>query len=148
MKKTILILILLFSIGSYACDCDGVLTVEKAYKQSEKVFTGKIISVKPYNSKIYENGDETVEEYSTVSVKIEITSLFKGQSKNTIEIITGIGGGDCGYEFAIGEEYLIFAYDNGFHTKKDDGILETTICDGNGKVSDRNKWLKYLNELK
>ncbi len=148
MRKTLLILTLLFSIGSYACDCDGVLTVENAYEQYETVITGKIISVKPYDSKIYPNGDETVEEYSNVIVKIEIINSFKGQSKNTIEIITGIGGGDCGYQFIVGEEYLIFAYDNGFYTEKDDGILETTICDGNGKISDRKKWLEYLNRMK
>ena len=120
MRKALLILTLLFSIGSYACDCDGILTVENAYKQYGTIVTGKIISVRPYNSRIYQSGDETVEEYSNVTVKIEITNSFKGQSKNTIEIITGIGGGDCGYEFIVGEEYLIFAYDNGIYTEKDD----------------------------
>lgn len=144
MKKAILIFILLFSIGSYACDCDGILTIEKAYNQSETVFLGKIISVKPYNSKISKNGDEIVEEYSNIIVKIEITNTFKGSSKNIVEIITGIGGGDCGYDFIVGEEYLIFAYDNGIYTDKNDGIMETTMCDGNGKISDRIKWIDYL----
>jgi len=34
------------------------------------------------------------------------------------------------------------------YTKRNDGIFETTICDGNGKVSNRKDWLKYLNNLK
>ncbi len=148
MKNAILILTLFFSIASYACDCDGILIIEKAFKQSEKVFTGKIISVEPYNSKVYENGDETIEEYSNVKVMIELTNSFKGDSNNMVEIITGIGGGDCGYDFIFGEEYLIFAYDNGIYTDKNDGIMETTICDGNGKVSDRKKWMNYLKKLK
>jgi hypothetical protein len=123
MKNAILILTLFFSMVSYACDCDETLTIEKAFKQSEKVFTGKIISVRPHNSKMYKNGDETIEEYSNVKVKIELTNSFKGSSKKTIELITGIGGGDCGYDFIVGEEYLIFAYDNGIYTDKNDGII-------------------------
>ena len=68
------------------------------------------------------------------------------QKANSLGFVDGIIISKNGY--IVGEKYLIFAYDNGFYTEKDDGILETTICDGNGKISDRKKWLEYLNKMK
>jgi len=108
------------------------------------VFTGKILSVEPYKSNIYREGDQTVEEFYHVSVKVEVCEIFKGKSKRFIQIITGSGGGDCGYGFSVGDEYLIFADFSGIYTKKEDGFLETTICHGNRRTVDSKKWLNYL----
>jgi len=148
MKKIISILVLLFSIGSYACSCNEGISTQNLFKSSDLVFTGKIINIKPYQPKVYSNGDEIIEEYSNVIVEIETKDLFKGEFKKVIKIVTGVGGGDCGYKFMEGQEYVIFANDYGIYTEKEDGILETNRCKGNGKTADRKVMLDIIHNMK
>ncbi len=49
-----------------------------------------------------------------------LSGLEPGQTE--IEIVTGLGGGDCGYAFRQGEDYVVYA------DKNRDGRLETGIC--------------------
>lgn len=49
-----------------------------------------------------------------------LTGVDPGQKE--IEIVTGMGGGDCGYAFQSGVDYIIYAY------KNSEGRLETGIC--------------------
>jgi hypothetical protein len=49
-----------------------------------------------------------------------LTGVDPGQKE--IEIVTGKGGGDCGYSFHSGVSYVIYAY------KNSEGRLETGIC--------------------
>jgi hypothetical protein len=51
----------------------------------------------------------------------DIEKLLKGEIKDSIIIETGFGGGDCGYQFQEGVEYLVYAY------KKERGY-STSIC--------------------
>jgi len=35
--------------------------------------------------------------------------IYKGRiTKDTLEIFTGMGGGDCGYGFVVGQEYIVY----------------------------------------
>jgi hypothetical protein len=58
------------------------------------------------------------------TVRIRIGEILSGvePGQQEIEILTGLGGGDCGYPFETGAEYVIYAYNNS------DGHLETGIC--------------------
>src|SRR5882672_73494 len=49
-----------------------------------------------------------------------LTGVSPGQKE--IEIVTGMGGGDCGYRFQFGVGYVVYAY------KNSEGRLETGIC--------------------
>ncbi len=57
-------------------------------------------------------------------VRIEIGEKFSGldPDQHEIEIATGFGGGDCGYPFQVGMDYIVYAYKNA------QGRLETGIC--------------------
>jgi hypothetical protein len=54
-------------------------------------------------------------------VKFRVEKYWKGVLTTEMIVVTGRGGGDCGYRFEVGARYLIFAY--GGDTK-----LETNIC--------------------
>jgi len=57
-----------------------------------------------------------------------------------IEVFTGYGGGDCGYEFKIGQRYLVYAYR---HKEK----LTTSICTRTKSFINANEDLAFLGTL-
>src|SRR6185369_5505449 len=44
----------------------------------------------------------------------EVTERFIGMQgrENRIEVRTGMGGGDCGFPFQLGESYVVYASEN------------------------------------
>ena len=52
----------------------------------------------------------------------DVLEAFAGVDGPTVEVETGLGGGDCGWEFVLGESYLVFA------GRGEDGILHVSIC--------------------
>ncbi len=57
-------------------------------------------------------------------VRIQIHEVLSGvdPAQSEIEVLTGQGGGDCGYLFQTGTDYVIYAYTNAEES------LETGIC--------------------
>jgi hypothetical protein len=57
-------------------------------------------------------------------VRIRITEALTGIDPKLQEIVveTGLGGGDCGYAFIRGSDYIVYA------SKKQGGALSTGIC--------------------
>jgi hypothetical protein len=57
-------------------------------------------------------------------------------SRDTVEIYTGLGGGDCGVRFEIGKEYIVYGKkstyfgqkNNDFTFPKGKNIFWTDIC--------------------
>jgi hypothetical protein len=62
-------------------------------------------------------------------------------SQKEIEILTGYGGGDCGYQFEVGIEYVIYAYKNSA------GRLETGICMRTRPLAEAAEDVKYIREM-
>jgi hypothetical protein len=58
------------------------------------------------------------------AVRIQVADVLSGvdPKDKEIEILTGHGGGDCGYEFQVGADYVVYGYKNA------EGRLETGIC--------------------
>lgn len=123
MKKLIVLLTfgMLFTTSElHACSCIGESTVKQEIKSSDAVFAGKIISkelveiVDSMLFKLYGSDSSAInrESYTSRLAKYElvITSSYKGKiSSDTVEIYTGLGGGDCGVRFEIGKAYLVYA---------------------------------------
>ena len=55
-----------------------------------------------------------------------------------IEILTGKGGGDCGYKFQTGFDYMVYAYRNA------QGLLETGICSRTRPLAEATADIAYL----
>lgn len=126
MRRVLTILgILIFGLTSktvLACSCIGESTVEGAYKSSDIVVSGQVISTTdeylPDSASIKEmvalgipadKLDKRLNGFYLKKVLIKVETVFKGQTtSDTLTIYTGLGGGDCGYKFKAGEKYVIY----------------------------------------
>jgi hypothetical protein len=82
-------------------------------------------------------------DFPQKQVTLKITQALNGLDAAAKEIIieTGLGGGDCGYPFQRGVEYVIYAF------KRPDGRLGTGICSPTKPVRDAAEDLKYFRDL-
>jgi hypothetical protein len=60
----------------------------------------------------------------TLQVTLDVASFHKGAEQSHVLLTTGVGGGDCGFDFEIGKKYLVYAYAD------ESGYLSTGICSG------------------
>lgn len=94
--------------------------------------------------------------YDTVwamKVDCKVSRVYKGQihSKKKFTFITGLGHGDCGFNFNIDQDYLIYAYakKNFMPSKYLKGYLYTDVCTRTCEYSkeERDK-LEYFTALR
>jgi hypothetical protein len=76
-------------------------------------------------------------------VQIKITGALARLNSNEKEIVieTGLGGGDCGYGFQRGLEYIVYA------SKRPDGSLSTGICTPTRLIEQAAEALTYFHQL-
>lgn len=70
-------------------------------------------------------------------VEFDVTRVFRGADQKHLSIVTGLGGGDCGYLFWPGESYLVYA-------SRGSGIWFTSICSGTSAIEDSGTALRFL----
>jgi hypothetical protein len=128
--------ILIVPATSYACSCVPPQSVENELGRSKVVFSGEVIQVK--EQKDYFKG------YMTKKVLFEVTKTWKGLSQSQVIITTGTGGGDCGYDFQTGKEYVVYAQMSSMYGDKDE--LVTIVCSRTNELSAAQEDLAYLGE--
>jgi hypothetical protein len=120
-----------------ACTCGssgGNLTikqqVKEAQKQSRAVFVGKVMQV-------LQQPDS-----SDVVVRFRVEKSWKGNLPREVIVVTGQGGGDCGYRFEVGGKYLVYAYG------PNETSLGTNICQRTAALSEARADIKHLGKSK
>lgn len=126
------------------CSCFPV-TVEENIERSQLIFTGKVLQVDTlhtipdYFIKNKSATEDNICCYTTkYLVKLKSDRIYKGKMhSDTIYIMTGQGGGDCGYYFKLNSDYLIYARSEEYYmldfnakpkiTQKE--FYSTTDCD-------------------
>jgi len=78
------------------------------------------------------------DEFPNVLATLQVTRAYRGAEQKTVQVVTGLGGGDCGYIFRTDEDYLVYAHKDAF------GQLSTSICSGTGLVASRGSEVAYL----
>ena len=58
-----------------------------------------------------------------------------------MRLSTGLGGGDCGFDFEVGKQYLVYAFKYAF--KDETGELSTNICTGTTRLEKSSENLAY-----
>jgi hypothetical protein len=58
-------------------------------------------------SKAEPDAKHYVREYG-MRITFEVDRVWKGGHSSSISLETGRGGGDCGYEFVLGQRYLVY----------------------------------------
>ncbi|MEP3836398.1 MAG: hypothetical protein ABJM36_02070 [Algibacter sp.] len=141
IKQVITLFLLTFTLVSYACSCKNYIGMADHISNSEIILSGTVTSAQ--NCQLETEDNKNIKNVQ--SYRFTILNAFKGINGKSIDIITGRGFGDCGDHFTIGKEYLIFAYDNGY-TKKNDGLYETSICNWNGLVIEKEGVYRNVNK--
>ncbi|SHN27614.1 hypothetical protein [Gracilibacillus kekensis] len=119
---------------THACSCVMPPEVEEALEQADAVFTGEVADIKEKKAK---------DGYPYKSVTFQVTGIWKGIDANELSIDTGLGGGDCGFEFQKGKEYLVYANKSDFYGTDN---LHTTICSRTNTLQLSKEDLTILNE--
>ncbi|MBN7813715.1 hypothetical protein J0A68_22365, partial [Algoriphagus sp. H41] len=143
----IFLILILTTLNSFACSCVGTETIKQAFKRSEIVFVGTVVSSQPYEQKQEPLGGGFIDIYYHNEVTFEVTGWFKGKSTTSQIIYTGVGGGDCGFHFEVGEQYIVYATKDGVYMELGNSKMQTNICDRTNKLSELTEDLTELGKL-
>ena len=87
-----------------ACSCIS-LTPAEAFERADSVFAGEVTETKVRSGLLGQSG------LDPVTVRVKVDEVWKGPQQATLTIETVRSEASCGFEFAEGGEYLIFARD-------------------------------------
>lgn len=139
LLPTLLVSLLLVLMGgriAVACTCAPTPPVVEAVGDSDFVFTGRVVA-KEYAQVPMGGGD--LWDGSAFTFAVE--RVWKGEPALRLVVVSGSGGGDCGYHFQDGQQYLVYA-------KKYDGQLYTNICTRTAPIAQATADLAQLPEPK
>ncbi len=117
-----------------ACSCMPSGPPCQGYFQSDVVFVGTVRSIEVRKARL--EGIESLVDRRFARFSIDGASGGL-QGPETV-VVTGTGGGDCGYDFKVGERYVVYAY------RGKDGSLGTGICSRTRPVAEAAEDLAYL----
>ena len=112
------IIFVLSAPNAYTCSCAfGGGAPCQEFWRVDAVFAGTVVSSgritipdKPYNRDMR-------------LLHMTVDQPIRGMQTAAVDLMTGWGGGDCGYEFKVGQRYLVYAYRD-----EKDNRLSTSIC--------------------
>ena len=113
----IVVVLALSGVRANACSCMGPPSPCEAYGSAAAVFVGTVTGVRQKERST--NSNEI--DWTPVVVTFSVEQSYSGMPGTQVEVFTGRGGGDCGYQFQVGRRYLVYAYRN-------DRGLSTGIC--------------------
>jgi hypothetical protein len=79
--------------------------------------------------------------FSKRLARVRVERVWRGEVTGVVDVSTGAGGGDCGYGFRRGQQFVIYAY------KGPQGTLSTSICSPTKLLSKASADLEYFKGL-
>lgn len=145
--QTILLILLTVAIANkkiIACTCT-LNNIASEIRHSKFILSGKILSkevITVIDSSYLEMFPDApryaIIKQQFVKYILSVNEVYKGRiTKKEIEVYSGVGGGgDCGYRFKIGKEFIIYGsketyfgfIDNDIPYPKGKNIIWTNIC--------------------
>jgi 5-hydroxyisourate hydrolase-like protein (transthyretin family) len=126
-----------FAREAVACSCAfGGGAPCQEYWKAEVIFAGTVVGSASVELK------EGAYKSQQRLVKFSIGESFRGIQAAQAEVITGWGGGDCGYGFQNGETYLVYA-----RRGEKDTRLYTSICTRTRLLTEAAEDLDYFRSL-
>jgi len=71
-------------------------------------------------------------------VSLEVLHSYRGDQRKLTRLSTGLGGGDCGFDFEVGKRYRVYAF------KDEAGELSTNICSRTALLEKSRRNSAYL----
>jgi hypothetical protein len=139
--QILLLILSIFQLKTTSPQCTCLpITVEQNVRKSTLIFTGKVIKVDTIA--IYEDGLPDLAYRGGHLAVVKIKNVLKGAyNKDTINIMTGVGHGDCGFNFKPEVNYIIYSKEINYEQidsanyqtqkfyKRTRSYYSTTICD-------------------
>lgn len=97
-----LALLPLFAREASACSCMAQAAPCQAYWDSDAVFVGTVSGFESLN---LPDGDFAI---GRRLVRFAVSETLRGERSPEAEVVTGMGGGDCGYPFRKGATYVVY----------------------------------------
>ena len=121
---------------AFACSCAGPSAPCEEYWEATAVFIGTVIEGKLVTVK---EGDF---EHQSAPCESRFDEAFRGVEGAEVEVLTGLGGGDCGFGFRRAQQFLVYAY-----RSESDQKLHTNICTRTRAISEADPDLVYIRGL-
>ncbi len=103
------LLLLCLSEYALACTCVDSPSACDSFQATPVVFVGLVKSIREETAEINRFGK--IEKVRTaLTAHFVVEEGLKDIRSQEVEVVTGGGGGDCGYHFKAGERYLVYAY--------------------------------------
>lgn len=119
-----------------ACSCNGTSGPPcQAAWTADVVFAGIVSAVEPIDHDAFDA------PYQSVLVRFDVERGFVNAVPGSLEIVTGRGGGDCGYSFTTGGRYVVYA------SKTPSGRLSTGICSRTRPLDKAEGDIRYLTSM-
>ena len=136
--KFVLVVLILAGLMSaspqqaYACSCIPPRPPLESMANSDGVFAGKVLRIEAEEGLLINSADP-------VKVVFEVSRVWKGAEEGAIALSTARDSASCGYDFIVGEEYLVYA-NNG------ESGLTTGLCTRTMPLSTAGEDLAALGE--
>jgi len=116
-----------------------------AWTRADTVFEGKVESVElRWRLKEAQIGDVISTEATDLDrdgplilVSLRVFHSYRGDQRKSMQLSTGLGGGDCGFDFEVGKQYLVYAF------KDETGEMSTNICTRTTRLEESSENLSY-----
>jgi hypothetical protein len=117
-----LLLMVVFAVSpaqqAYACSCIPPAPPLESMANSDAVFSGKVMRIDADEAPIMSSADP-------VKVVFDVSRVWKGAEEGAIALSTARESASCGYNFVVGEEYLVYA--NNSETGLTTGLCNRTM---------------------
>lgn len=132
LAVAVLLALLALPSRTEACSCVSGAPICETFWKTPLVFSGTVLEIATDTK-----SDPRITLGRSRVVRFHVTQAWRGEATGTIEIHTGMGGGDCGYKFVEGRQYLVFA-------SGAPGQYSTGICSRTRRLSEAADDLEYL----
>ncbi len=123
LASVLLLLFMMFAVPQSASACSCVMpgTPSMEFSQLDAVFSGKVMNIRENYTPAISFLDKIMTSLSLDptyfytdrlwgnTVTFAVTHSWKLVNTTSVQVRTGSGGGDCGYGFSTGSDYLVYA---------------------------------------
>jgi len=155
MRLTIIATVM-FAVSTtpaFGCKCAAPPPgVESAHQLAEwhakgvdAIFEGRVVGAVLKSAWVKASVGDSVpanldDDVPTMLVTFEVMHSYRGVQEPLVDVETGLGGGDCGFGFEIGGQYVVYA------DRTESGQLETGICSATAPIEQSAANLAYLRD--
>lgn len=107
-----LLVVLVSSAEGFSCTCIGELSIRSSIRRADLVCWVKVSRVDTIDVPYAPMGINSGVSFPFKEVFFDVEYLYKGKRRREYSsLMTALGnGGDCGFGFRVGHEYIVYAH--------------------------------------